>query len=168
MPLTHMLLHWDGTSRWICRRKFAGFGTDTTFRPQAYAINTHRIWLGNRVVIRPACMLFAVDAPTGTVTIEDDVLMGAGVHIYAGNHRFDRTDIPIIDQGYQQPCPVRIERGAWIGAAVVILPGVTIGRNAVVGAGSVVTRDVPPGMVAAGNPARCHHPVNVKPDRAVP
>lgn len=154
VPLTHVLLHWDRTARWICQRKFASYGQHASFRAHAYAINSHRIFLGDRVVIRPTCMLFAVNAPTGTITIADDVLLGAGVHIYAGNHRFDRPDIPIINQGFQQPCPVLIQEGAWIGAATVILPGVTIGRNAVVGAGSVVTRDVPAATVAAGNPAR--------------
>ena len=167
VPLTHMLLHWEGPARWICHRKFATFGAQAVFRPHAYAINTNRIHLGKRVVIRPACMLFAVDEPGGTITIEDDVLLGSGVHIYVGNHRFDRGDAPIIDQGFQEFRPVRIEQGAWVGAGAILLPGVTIGRNAVVGAGSIVTRDVPPAMVAVGNPARCHHPTVSNPQDIV-
>lgn len=81
-------------------------------------------------------------------------MLGSGVHIYINNHRFDRLDIPLIDQGYYPDSSVRLKRGCWIGANVVILPGVTIGENSVVGAGSVVTRSVPDGTVVAGAPAR--------------
>lgn len=69
-------------------------------------------------------------------------------------HAFDDPTRPIIVQDYVASRQVVLRRGCWIGANVTILPGVTIGENAVVGAGSIVTRDVPPRTVVAGNPAR--------------
>lgn len=106
-------------------------------------------------MIRPGCMLFADPVEYGGgITIEDDVMLGSGVHIYVANHRFDNPDIPIIDQGHYPSMPVVLKRGCWIGAGTIVLPGVTVGQNAVVGAGSVVTRDVPSAAVVVGNPAR--------------
>ena len=100
-------------------------------------------------------MLFADPRPGGAgIVIENDVMMGAGVHIYVHNHRFDNPDLPIIDQGHSPSKPVVLERGCWLGALTVVLPGVKIGRNAVVGAGSVVVKDVPQGAIVAGAPAR--------------
>jgi len=71
--------------------------------------------------------------------------MGSGVHIYVHNHRFDRPDVPIIDQGHYASQVVFLKKGCWIGANTIILPGVTIGENGVVGAGSLVTKSIPKG-----------------------
>jgi acetyltransferase-like isoleucine patch superfamily enzyme len=76
------------------------------------------------------------------------------VHIYVANHKFDDPTVAIIEQGHSQSQAVLIERGAWIGAGSIILPGVTIGRNAVVGAGSVETKNIHAFSIAVGNPAR--------------
>ncbi len=155
IPWTHWRLYLKSYMRQLCCTKFLFFGEGAEFRAGAYAICCSKISLGNRVIVRPGCMLFADPRPGGAgIVIQDDVMMGSGVHIYVHNHRFDNPDIPIIDQGYSPSCPVVLERGCWIGALTVILPGVSIGRNAVVGAGSVVTRDVPAGSVVAGSPAR--------------
>jgi acetyltransferase-like isoleucine patch superfamily enzyme len=100
-------------------------------------------------------MLFADPREGGAgIFIEDDVMLGSGVHIYVANHRFDNPQIPIINQGHYPSQSVRLESGCWLGALSIIMPGVTVGRNAVVSAGSVVTRDVPAGTVVAGIPAR--------------
>jgi acetyltransferase-like isoleucine patch superfamily enzyme len=152
IPWTHWRLHFKSTMRELCTSKFKHFGDGAEFRPGAYAIVCRQISLGRRVVIRPGCMLFANE--TGSITIEDDVMLGSGVHIYVGNHQFDDVARPIIDQGHAASAPVVLERGCWIGANAIILPGVTIGRNAVVGAGSVVTRSVEGRVLVAGNPAR--------------
>ena len=72
----------------------------------------------------------------------------------ARNHAFDRTDIPMNQQGFTPEKPIVIEDDVWIGARVIILPGVHIGTGAVVGAGAVVTKDVPDYAVVGGNPAR--------------
>lgn len=156
LPLTHMMLHSKRLATWLCQRKFANFGEKSEFRAGAYAVNTHRIWLGKQVVIRPGTMLFA--SPLGDVeqqiTIEDYVLIGSGVHIYVSNHTFSDPTVAIFFQGHADVQPVRLKLGCWIGANAIILPGVTIGKNAVVGAGSVVTRSVPDYAVVVGNPAR--------------
>jgi maltose O-acetyltransferase len=89
----------------------------------------------------------------GGLEIGDDVMMGPFVVILTANHRHDESGIPMRVQGMTQ-APVRIESDVWIGAQVVILPGVTIGRGAIVAAGAVVTRDVLPGSVVGGVPAK--------------
>ena len=96
------------------------------------------------------------------IVIEDDVMLGAGVHIYVNNHCFDRKDIPIIDQGYYPSKPVRLRRGCWIGANAILLPGVVVGLNAVVGAGSIVLKSVPDYVVVAGNPAKFIRAIEAK------
>lgn len=88
------------------------------------------------------------------VTIGNDVMMGPYCFIYTSNHCMDRTDIPMWKQGFTTALPVIIEDDVWIGARVIILPGVHIGRGSVIGAGSVVTKNVPPYSVVGGNPAR--------------
>ena len=93
------------------------------------------------------------------LTLVDDT------HIYVGGHTMIGPNVTLATAGhpilpalreevYQFNLPVRIGRSCWLGAGVIVLPGVTIGDNTVVGAGSVVTRDLPCGVVAAGNPCR--------------
>ena len=155
IPLTHWRLYFKTTMRTICAQKFRKFGIGTEFRAGAYAICCSKISLGDRVIIRPNCMLFADPRNDGAgITIEDDVMLGSAVHIYVHNHKFDDPSIPIIDQGHYESKPVLLEKGSWVGACSIILPGVTIGRNAVVGAGSVVTKDVAACTIVAGNPAQ--------------
>ncbi len=90
---------------------------------------------------------------SGYIEIGSRVLMGPRVTILAENHRHRRTDIPIKDQGVERSF-VRIEDDCWLGAGCIVVAGVTIGRGAIVAAGSVVTRDVEPYTVVAGSPAR--------------
>jgi acetyltransferase-like isoleucine patch superfamily enzyme len=89
----------------------------------------------------------------GGVIIGDNVLFGQRVSIHAENHKFDRLDIPVREQGVSH-AGVRIEDDCWIGSHSVVLDGITIGRGAIVVAGSVVSRDIPPGAVVSGVPAR--------------
>lgn len=90
---------------------------------------------------------------SGTVIIGDDVMMGPEVFIYTSNHSFERTDIPMMRQGFKEENPVIIGNDVWIGSRVTILPGVKIGDGSIIGSGSVVTKDVEPYSVVAGNPA---------------
>ena len=81
-------------------------------------------------------------------------MMGADVTIITRNHRTDRTDVPMMDQGFEPERPVVIGDDVWIGDRVTILPGVTVGDGCIIGAGAVVTHDLPPMSVAAGVPAK--------------
>lgn len=90
----------------------------------------------------------------GKVTIGKNVMIGRELQCYTVNHNIARTDIPMIEQGFSTMKPIIIEDDVWIGARVTILGGVTVGKGAVIGAGSVVTHDVLPYTVNAGNPAR--------------
>ena len=83
-----------------------------------------------------------------------DVMMGPYVVIVGDSHRFSRTDIPMRLQGTKEYQPVRIDDDVWIGARAIILPGLKIGRGAIIGSGAVVTKDVPPYAICVGNPAR--------------
>ena len=154
IPLTHFLLFFPRLNRWICKKKFKHFGENSEFRPYAYAVCASQIYIGNNVTIRPGSMIFANYGGQGNVIIEDDVLIGAGVHFYVHNHRYDDPALPISEQGYYESKKIRIQKGAWIGANSTILLGVTVGRNAVVGAGSVVTKDVESYSVVGGVPAK--------------
>lgn len=90
----------------------------------------------------------------GEVIIKDGVMIGPRCIIYTRNHRFDDIHIPMFKQGFSETKPVTIEDDVWIGARVIILPGVTVGKGSIVGAGSVVTKDVPEYAIVAGNPAK--------------
>jgi acetyltransferase-like isoleucine patch superfamily enzyme len=139
----------------LCKEKFKYFDDTAEFRPGAYAICCSKIRIGRRVVIRPASMLFADPREGGAgITIEDDVLLGSGVHLYVINHKFDNPDQPIIDQGHMGSKPINLKTGCWLGANCIVLPGVTVGKNSVIGAGSVITRCIPDRVLAVGNPAK--------------
>ena len=155
-PFTHWRLHFKSSMKKICKQKFKRFSESSEFRAGAYAISCSKISIGKRVIIRPQTMLFADprDGEDGNITIEDDVMIGSGVHIYVANHRYDLNDRNIIDQGHNEAKNVLLKEGCWIGANCIILGGVTIGKNSVVGAGSVVSKSIPSRVVYAGNPAK--------------
>lgn len=90
----------------------------------------------------------------GPITIGKDVMMGQDVIIYTTRHKDDRTDIPMRLQGMSDVNPVEIGDDVWIGGRVIILPGVKIGNGCIIGAGAIVTKDIPPYSVAAGIPAK--------------
>ncbi|HEX6430687.1 MAG TPA: DapH/DapD/GlmU-related protein [Niastella sp.] len=101
--------------------------------------------IGKHVFINHACSFLDM----GGITIEDDVLLGPKVNLITENHPLDPSNRRALI------CkPIVIKRNAWIGAAATILPGVTIGENAVVAAGAVVTTDVPANTVVGGVPAK--------------
>ena len=154
IPTTHWMLYFKSTMFSLCKKKFMNFDITSEFRPGAYAICCSKISIGKRVTIRPATMLFASPDYDAKIIIEDEVLLGSGVHIYVSNHRYDNPNVPVIAQGHDKAESVILKRGCWIGANAIILPGVTIGGNSVVGAGSIVTKNIPERVVAVGNPAR--------------
>lgn len=91
---------------------------------------------------------------TQSVIIEKNVLISDRVFIADGMHEFENISVPIIDQPMTNKGKVLIKEGSFLGINVVILPGVTVGKNSVVGASSVVTGNVPDYSVVIGNPAR--------------
>lgn len=90
----------------------------------------------------------------GPVTIGCDVMMGPDVVIYTRNHKHDNLDIPMNQQGFEEYRPVVISDDCWIGKRVFIMPGVTIGKGTIIGAGSVVTKSFPEYSVLGGVPAK--------------
>ncbi|MDY4811122.1 MAG: DapH/DapD/GlmU-related protein [Muribaculaceae bacterium] len=122
---------------------YGHIGAGSYMMPPLTVVGASRITIGANVFIMDGILLMG----SGGITIEDNVQIAANAQILSNNH--DLRDREIITLA-----PVRICRGAWIGAGATILPGVTIGENAVVGAASVVTRDVAPNSIVAGNPAR--------------
>lgn len=109
------------------------------------------ITLGKNVFINHACSFLDL----GGITIEDDVLIGPRVNLITENHPLD----PAARQALILK-PIVIRRNAWIGAAAIILPGVTIGENSVVAAGAVVSKDVPANTVVGGIPAKVIKSIN--------
>lgn len=85
------------------------------------------------------------------LTIGNNVMMGPECLFYSNNHKFNRETLKY--EGYTEVNPIVIEDDVWIGRRAIIMGGVRVGKGAVIGAGSVVTKDVPPYCVAAGNPA---------------
>ena len=109
------------------------------------------IEIGDNTNISANCMLISETR----LSIGSNVLIaGMSYMIAGGNHSIERTDIPIIAQPMVQKGGVRIGDNCWLGANVTILDGVTIGRDSVIGAGSVVTGDIPDLAIAVGAPAR--------------
>jgi acetyltransferase-like isoleucine patch superfamily enzyme len=117
-----------------------------------------RLWLdagatvriGDRCYLNGMTTFFAAES----IEIGDAVLMAWNVNILDFQHRTTDRTLPIKEQGIDRVAPVRIRDGAWLGTNVVVMPGVTIGRNAVVGANAVVNSDVPDYATAVGVPAR--------------
>ena len=107
------------------------------------------IKLGADSSVNPFCVLYG----HGGLSIGSKVRIAAHTVMIPANHKFDRLDAAITDQGLDRR-GIRIADDVWIGANCTICDGVTIGTGAVIGAGSVVTRDIPPMMVAVGSPAR--------------
>ena len=89
----------------------------------------------------------------GKITIGNDVMIGPMTILRAANHNFKDPMIPIRDQGHTGG-HICIEDDVWLGASVVVLANVTIGKSSVIGAGSVVTKNIPPYSVAVGNPTK--------------
>lgn len=108
-----------------------------------------RISLGENSLIDDNCFITA----QSRISIGDHVLMAAYTFVTDFNHSYVSRESPINTQGYIRK-PVAIGNDVWIGAHVTILPGVHIGDGAVIGAGSVVTHDVKPHTIVAGNPAK--------------
>jgi hypothetical protein len=162
---------------WMISGGFARFGTKTIIIPPVRLEGEGRIEIGSYVYIARGDWIqslpdgdnsssalvigdytsFAgpcVISAMRSVVLEHHVLLASNVYISDHSHRYDNTGVPIKNQGVTRIAPVLVRTGAWIGNNAVICPGVTIGKGAVVGANSVVNKDVPDFSIAAGAPAR--------------
>jgi maltose O-acetyltransferase len=129
-----------------------GRGGDSAWiQPPFYCDYGAHIELGQRVFFNFNCVVLDVCR----VTIGDFTLFGPAVQIYSATHPMDAAQRRVHEMGR----PIAIGSDVWVGGGAILCPGVTVGDRAVIGAGSVVTRDVPPGVFAAGNPCRVIRPI---------
>lgn len=131
----------------ILAERIPQLGENVTIRPPFFCDYGSNIRLGDGVFLNFNCVILDVV----TVTIGDRTQVGPAVQIYAADHP---RDAAIRRSGVEFGRPVLIGCDVWIGGGAIILPGVSIGDGAVIGAGSVVTRNVEAGATMAGNPAR--------------
>lgn len=129
------------------RKLFGSCGDGTAIRSPFFCDYGHNIHFGARGFVNFNCVFLDCNR----IEIGDDAQIGPGVHIYTAWHPIDPT---VRRSGLEGASPVKIGNNVWIGGGAIILPGVTIGEDSIVGAGSVVTRDVPARVIAVGSPAR--------------
>ena len=129
----HDLLGSVGEGAWVEAPLFCDYGT--------------QVCLGERAFVNAGC--YFLDA--AAITLGDDAQLGPGVQLLTSDHPRDAAQRA---SGLESALPITIGARAWLGGGVIVLPGVRIGEDAIIGAGSVVTRDVAPGVTAAGNPCR--------------
>ncbi len=131
----------------ILKRLLGQIGQNSIIEPPFYCSYGQNIYIGDHVFLNVLCTI--LDA--GEVHIGHHVMIGPAVQIYTAAHLL-QAEARI--QGWEVAKPILIEDHVWLGGGAILLPGVKIGRSAVVGAGAVVSRSVPPNTVVVGNPAR--------------
>lgn len=140
--LNHTMPH-TPAHRELLMRLFPEMGEGSNVRTPLTAVRPDRVKIGRNVIVMPGCLMMGA----GGITLDDGAMLSANVQLLSNNHDLLHPEI-ITGK------PVRIGKGAWVGAGSSVLPGITVGDYAVVGAGSVVTKDVAPWTIVAGNPAR--------------
>ena len=144
----------DGKRRQtLLRQIFEDLGEGCYIEPPLHANWGSHTHLGNKVYAN--FNLTLVDDTH--IYIGDNVMFGPNVTLCTAGHPIEPE---LRRQVYQYNFPIHIEENVWIGAGVIVLPGVTIGKNSVIGAGSVVTRDIPENVVAMGTPCRVARPIS--------
>jgi maltose O-acetyltransferase len=132
------LIPFSGTGLWIQPPFYCDYGTN--------------IKVGDKVFFNFNCVVLDV----AQVTVGSRTLFGPNVQIYTATHPLDHAERAT---GLEYAKPITIGSDVWVGGNVVICPGVNIGDRSVIGAGSVVTNDIPADVIAAGNPCRVIRPV---------
>ena len=136
-----------GERRRILEELLAEFGPDSEIRPPFHCDYGYQIRIGARTFANFG--LVALDV--ASITISDDVQIGPNVQLLTPTHP---VEADLRRAKWEAAEPITIASNVWLGGGVIVLPGVSIGENSVVGAGSVVTRDLPADVVAMGSPAR--------------
>jgi maltose O-acetyltransferase len=136
-----------GERRRLLDDLLGAYGEGSEIRPPLYCDYGSRTRVGSRTFVNFGLVILDV-AP---VTIGDDVQIGPNVQLLTATHPLDPE---LRRDKWESAKPITIGDNVWLGGGVIVCPGVTIGENTVVGAGAVVTRDLPPNVVALGSPAR--------------
>jgi maltose O-acetyltransferase len=144
--LNSVLVLEESKHRELLKQLFAQGGESVWLQPPFYCDYGSNIDLGQRVYFNFDCVILDVCK----VQIGDFCLFGPKVQIYTASHPFDAT----LRRTQEFGKPVTIGSDVWVGGGAILCPGVSIGAKSVIGAGSVVTRDIPKGVFAAGNPCR--------------
>ena len=131
----------------LLRRIVGSMGREVSLEPTFRCEFGRNIHLGSHFFANFDCVMLD-GAP---ITIGDNVLLGPKIGLYTANHALDPRERA---DGACRARPITIGDDVWLGGNVTVLPGVTIGSGTVIGGGSVVPRSIPPGVIAAGNPAR--------------
>ncbi len=129
------------------RELLGSVGNSSVVRAPFYCDYGYNIHIGDHCWVNFGCVFLDV----GRITIGNGTLLGPGVHLYAATHPLDPD---VRRQELETAAPITIGNNVWIGGGARILPHVTIGDDAIIGAGSVVTKDVPAGARVAGVPAK--------------
>jgi acetyltransferase-like isoleucine patch superfamily enzyme len=147
--LVRLVNHYNHTH--VTPRRQATIGPGAAISPTVGFSNAGRIRAGRNLRLGTRCLLWAGPGH-GRIEIGDDVMFGPDVTVTAASYRYN-DGRPVTKQAMDE-ATVTIGSDAWLGARVLVLPGVTIGEGAIVGAGAVVVSDIPPWSVAVGVPAR--------------
>lgn len=131
----------------IMRSLLGHAGESFTIEPPFYCDYGYNIEIGENFYANVGCVIL----DGAKVTFGDNVFIAPGCGFYTAGHPLD---VEQRNSGLEYARPITVGNNVWIGAQVVVLPGVTIGDNTVIGAGSVVTHNIPAGVVAVGNPCR--------------
>jgi maltose O-acetyltransferase len=131
----------------LLHRLLGGIGADSRIEAPFHCDYGSQVRLGSRVFVNMCCV-FLDAAP---IVLGDDVQLGPCVQLLTSDHPRDAEERT---SGLESARPITIGARAWLGGGVIVLPGVEVGADVVIGAGSVVTRSIEPGVVAAGNPCR--------------
>ncbi|HEX7034935.1 MAG TPA: acyltransferase [Pseudomonadales bacterium] len=141
------------SGQWLRRKAYGArlkrLGEQTVMQVGFRVVNPENVEVGSHCNFADGVFITG----GGGVTIGNWVGFGPDTKIWSVNHRFDDPDRPWLLQGWERK-PVVIEDDVWLGANVFVMPGVTIGRGAIVSAGAVVSKSIPPYALVAGNPGR--------------
>ncbi|MET7280381.1 DapH/DapD/GlmU-related protein [Kribbella sp. NPDC005582] len=165
LPWNRARIHWElmrrgAFARWPLQGNVLEALTDGRLEVGEHAMFEPNVWItvgdeakvriGAGTILNIAVMVAALEL----VEIGAHCMLANGCFVTDSNHRFDDPERPVPWQGFDSKGPTRIGDNVWLGANVVVTSGVTIGERCVVGANSVVTRDLPPYSIAAGAPAK--------------